>query len=169
MIRILAVGLTLLAAGEAVALSCMRPNLGEDFNRAQADEATYYLGVGTLQVDEPLPVIPNVLQNDQAGRPPVTVKARFEGRFMGTSGFGAETVREVEITVFCLSVWCGGFPPMGAEMAVFFEEGEDGLRLMMGPCGGPLKMAPSPEQIAALEACMQAGTCGPAEIAVFTN
>ncbi len=169
MIRNVVAAAMMLGAGEAAALSCMVPNLGWDFNRLVEVPDMYYVALGTLSTEDPVPDIPLLEQTEGVmDRTGIRFTYTFTGQFLGLGGLGRQVSEEVTVEVVCLSVWCGWFPPSDTEMIMFLREDEDeSLSLEIGPCGGPLLPEPSVAQVAAIRRCMDAGTCAEAEMTVF--
>lgn len=137
------------AAGPALALSCLQPSVARSFEEARAAEEVYAVVLGRFEFERAnLPA---------AGADGVTIPATFDGRVLGPDGFVAETRRPVLLDVTCAMSWCGQIEP-GAETLAFIEQGEDGLKVEITPCPQWVFQGPSPEQIDVARSCMT-GSC----------
>lgn len=163
-----AVAVALVIAGQASALSCMRPDLARSFNEAADDpDRAYVLVTGKLLPNGPLPAPPE--PGNGTERAAVSAEMIFEGRIFGQDGVGEADRYPVTVTAICLGPWCGDFPETDAPMATLFQTGPEGLSLLSGPCGGATHPNPTEEQIAALERCIANGRCSLAEAAAFAE
>ena len=76
-------------ASQAVALSCMRPNIARTFNHVAASEDVYIMGKGTLQATREIPKY-------KQGQPR-KIPAEFTGAFYGLTG--PSEIHTVSLTV----------------------------------------------------------------------
>ncbi|MBR9865082.1 MAG: hypothetical protein GYB24_16715 [Rhodobacteraceae bacterium] len=142
----------LLFGGEVQALSCLRPNLAEAFNRFQASDDTYVIALGKIR---PIGKQPPY----QEGQPR-KMSAELSGRFMGLDGFGAETTRKLTIETHCLAHWCGGLPASpDQEHLMFLRRTADGLTLDMQACPDGSLTLPDEDRIDLLQSCLKRGRC----------
>ena len=159
MIRSFTLAAAVLAAGQASALSCMRPDAVTSYQSAAGAEESYVVlwGDFTFEATEQ----PEV-EDINAPEPAPAVVAGFEGRSIDAGGFGTEFTAPVTLEPSCLAAWCGGFPEPGTGLA-FARIVEDRLVIDLGPCGGWFFQDPAPEDIARVEACNAGGACEVAE------
>lgn len=137
-----------LAAGPALALSCLEPSVTRSFNEARAAAEVYAVVLGRFEFDRAdLPA---------AGGEGATIPAIFDGRVLGSDGFVTEARRPVRLDVTCVSGWCGQIEP-GVETLAFIEQGEDGLRVEVPACPRWVFQEPSAEQLEAAQSCMTGG------------
>lgn len=142
----------LLFGAEVQALSCMRPNLAEAFNRFQASDDTYVIALGKVRPTDKQP--PYV-----EGRPR-KMAAELSGRFMGLDGFGAQTSRSMTIQTHCLAHWCGGLPASpDQEQLMFLRRAAGGLILDMQACPDGSLTLPTKDRIELLQSCLKQGKC----------
>ena len=156
MIRILTLAVALLAAGQAAALSCLRPNVARTFNWHQESADRYTLGIGRV-------IVPGEVPAYVEGQPR-EMPARFSGRLMGRRGPGAPVEMPITVRATCIASWCGGFPEGDGALIVYLKATPAGRVLEVGPCPGDLEPT-SPAREAMLQRCLQRGACTEAEIA----
>lgn len=155
MLRALVMALIVMP-GAALGLSCVKPNMGEDFNRIAEAPELYWIAYGTLRQTGP--------RTEVAEGQPFSVPYEFEGRI----NFGRDMRTEkLTLKATCLSAWCGGQPSENTPVFMYLEHQDDGLVLNSGPCGGDFVDAPSLGQLGALRACLKNGRCEEAEINAF--
>ena len=140
--------------GNALALSCMQPNMARSFNDKAADTQVWMLVEGKfvaelalsdlLRLPPPRPGEPVPQQESRT----VTASAQFTGRQLGgTHSTPLET--QVSLEVSCLTPWCGSFPPVGTSVLAFLAVGDGGnLTLRSGLCPGAFQAQPTPKQVA---------------------
>lgn len=142
----------LLFATQARALSCLRPNLAEAFNRFQASEDTYIIALGKIR---PTGTEPPLTEGK-----PRTMPAELTGKFMGLDGFGADTTRALTIQTHCVAHWCGGLPASPDEdHLMFLRRTAAGLVLDMQACPDGTLTLPSKDRINLLQSCLTRGKC----------
>ncbi|SMX46625.1 hypothetical protein [Actibacterium lipolyticum] len=159
MIR-LALTLSLCLAGQANALSCMRPDVARSFQFANESDKLFVLAHGKLIAPDPGPR-QRPEKNGQHGASR-SYDATFEGKGISPRGFDAPFTAPVTITETCLSVWCGK-APLNQDVVVFIEKSETGYLVEEGPCGGMIFAAPSPTDLKRLTNCMRGKKCEPME------
>lgn len=159
-VRTAALGLGLLAAGPAAALSCLRPDVANAYRMAAEAEEAYVVLLGEFTFAPSQQ--PQTTGDINAPEPAPPVPAGFSGKSLSAEGFSRDFAGEVTLEPECLAAWCGGFPEPGEALAFVLKEGES-YRLVLGPCGGTHFPVPTPEQIARVEACHAGGDCAPAD------
>ncbi len=141
-------------AGQATALSCMRPDPIASFQNAAEAEESYFVLYGTLTFDES--ALPESV--GMGNRPePVPIPAEFTGKGLSQDGFVNDYAGPITLQPTCAGSWCGG-AKSGVE-AVFFVQVDDVPTVVAGPCGGKIFENPSPAVLDALTTCMQGGEC----------
>ncbi len=151
-----AVFFLLTLASQAVALSCIRPNVGRTFNTVAASEKTYVMGQGVLIAKGEIPKYQSGVARQ--------ILAEFTGVFYSTSGSSTKHTVPVIVDAICYASWCGGFPKEDSGMVVFLEQSSNGYRLESNPCDGNFKMSPTPEDMEILHKCLKKGKCSQAQI-----
>ncbi|MGJ8622720.1 MAG: hypothetical protein ACSHW1_08070 [Yoonia sp.] len=154
-IGVLATALALLA-GQASALSCLRPDPVETFQRLAAAPESYFVLYGTLSFDES--ALPGGMRMDQNAGMPDPVPGRFVGKGLSTSGFTIPYVTNVMVQATCAGPWCGS-ARSGGEAVYFVPSGPAPVSLQATPCGDMIFPDPSPAVLEMLTSCMQGGTC----------
>lgn len=159
--------------GQAMALSCLKPNMGRSFNERAADDQVWVLAEGQILADLPLQDLLRLPPPGENGQMPVqeTRTVSAGGSFVGRQ-LGAKTEAplndRIALSVECLSPWCGAFPPEGTPLLAFLKRTADGgLALEAGLCPRGFVERPSAAQVSALRNCLAKGSCGAAEIAAF--
>jgi hypothetical protein len=140
-------------AGQAVALSCVRPDAVNTFERVSEDAASYYLLYGTLDFDvakQPKGVV-------NAERNPDPIVAQFAGFALNTSGFTTSYSRAVTLQPVCFGPWCGGETP-GVKSLFFAQVDGDQIIIESTPCGGFVLPEPSQSLLDKMTSCMN-GNC----------
>ncbi len=141
---------------QAMALTCIRPNIGLTFNSVATSEKTYIMGRGTLTPKSKIPKYQSGIERQ--------IPAEFTGVFYGASGLTSERRVPVIVDAICYASWCGGFPKEDSEMVVFLEQSSNGYRLESNPCDGNFKISPTPEDMEILHKCLKNGKCSQAQI-----
>lgn len=157
MIRALAICLTLLPS-LAQALSCVPWDVTNAYLRADAAEEAYVPVLGTLEFDETLLPVVDLIRQDHV--PPLTeIPARFEGHALGPRGGVVAFVTDVTLKVQCFGPWCPS-AVSGPVLGFLQKEGQT-YSLTTDPCGSDMFSNPAPEQIKALRDCLDGGPCAP--------
>ncbi|WP_417603898.1 hypothetical protein [Primorskyibacter flagellatus] len=143
--------LLMLVAGQANALSCMRPDVARDYAQAASADETYFVVTGMLSFDPSgLPVVD---YDNQSATPPETdIAAHLTGKTLTSGGFTAEFDRDVILRVHCFGPWCAS-PQPDTRYLSFVESTEQGLVMHVDPCGGLSHPEPTPEMQARVLAC----------------
>jgi hypothetical protein len=144
-------------ASQAQALSCMPTNLAELFNRLQASEKIYTIGVGKIRLTPP---VPRYVYGQ-----PRTVSGEFQGRFMGRAGLGKEKVVPLTVQSLCAGEWCGGLPEEGTVEYIAFLRQSDGANILdIDPCPEGILSIPTDQSLDLLQRCMKRGKCSDADV-----
>ena len=141
-----------LFANEAVALSCLRPDVVNAFHEASDSDKRYVVLKGQFAF---APV--------EEKQPPAeaSVDADFSGRLLTASGFTQQVTAPVTINLTCAGQWCAKLEP-NLDMIAFVEEtANEGLEFNVGPCYPFTFIDPSLEDVKRLENCAQGGACKP--------
>lgn len=146
-----------LIAGQASALSCIRPDPIDTFQRLAAAEESYFVLSGTLTFDEDL-LPPGVSQNQTPA--PEVIPARFNGMGLTRDGFVNAYVSPINLQVTCAGPWCGS-AQSGMEGVFFVEATKPLATVIADPCGGMIFAPVSDAQKEMLTSCMAGGTCQP--------
>lgn len=144
-----------LAAGQASALSCVKPDPVAAFNFAAESEKTYLILRGKLGFD------PKKLQ-DPAG-PPIATKiaTNFKGKLLTADGFTDDIEVPVTLALNCAGPWCARISPNTDYMA-FVVQMDQELIFGVSPCYQFAFANPTEEAIERVEQCAAGGPCEPA-------
>lgn len=145
----------MLIANQSVALSCMRPDPIDSFQRFAAAPERYFVLYGTLTFDEDL--LPETDMINQT-RDPDPIPGRFVGKGLTQDGFTSDYIGSVNLQVTCAGPWCGG-AASGGEAVFFVPFTEPPVSLIAEPCGSMIFPEPSQATLDMLTSCMQGGTC----------
>jgi hypothetical protein len=156
MIRPVLLALSLVAATEAAALTCLPADPIRDFREAQAAPESYHILHGRLSFDPSL--MPQGVSDDP-GVAPNPVDAQFEGFALGPEGFTKPVEAEVILQSTCAGPYCGTFGP--GEALLFAEITDTGYLVRIGPCGGGAFDQVSQDTLDGLAACLRGESCGP--------
>ena len=145
------------AAGPALSLSCLPPDVIRSYNEAAASEKSYVVVHGTLSFDEGQ--LPEVDLNRQDETPPETdIPGRLTGKSLSQAGFEAEFDRPVTVRAMCFGPWCGR-PVSGTDYLSFLEKSGDSYVLAVTPCGGFEFAEPTKAMLKQVTQCMQGNSC----------
>lgn len=154
---LLTAALIFLTATQSVALSCMRPDPIETFQRLAAADESYFVLRGKLSFDETaLP--PSVGTNEMMQ--PVPIPGFFHGKGLTKEGFTSDYVSNVLLQVNCAGPWCGS-AQSNVDAVWFVPFSDPPAILQADPCGSMTFYDPSDAVIEMLESCMAGGTCAP--------
>ena len=156
MIRPVLVALSLFAATQAAALTCLPADPIRNFREAQAAPESYHILHGRLRFDRSL--MPRGVSDDP-GVAPNPVDAQFEGFALGSEGFTTPVEAEVVLQSTCAGPYCGTFGP--GEALLFAEITEAGYLVRIGPCGGGAFDQVNQDTLDGLAACLRGEGCGP--------
>ena len=152
---ILSTTLALLAAGQASALSCIRPDPAMTFNHVASVPEPWFILLGELTFDEALLPEPDLSNPDQSYAP---IPASFRGKGLTKAGFTSEYVSPVQVQIECAGPWCGS-AVSGGEALYFVRADSDPATIVASPCGEYVFPDPTPEVIDRLTGCINAGLC----------
>ncbi len=138
-------------ATQAMALSCMPPNIAHTFNYLHASPKTYVMGLGKITAME---TIPEYVRGEERH-----ISAEFKGVFLGTSGRTKQQSLLLTVDTTCVSVWCGNFPKTDKQMLVFLQKTDVGYQMESSPCGGHFKISPTSKDIRTLKQCLKNNGC----------
>ena len=156
MIRLLSLFTALcMIASQSLALSCLRLDPVETFQRLAAAPEQYFVLYGTLTFDEA--ALPEMDLSNQTPAPE-PIPGHFEGKGLTREGFTSDYVSTVNVQVQCAGPWCGG-AASGVEAVFFVPFSEPPVSLIAEPCGGMIFPEPSEATLGMLTSCMQGGTC----------
>ncbi len=147
-----------LISGQAFALSCMRPDPVETFQRLAAEPESYFVLYGTLTFDEN--ALPRGSNSFEDTAPPAPIPARFVGKGLSKAGFSTPYVSEALLQVTCAGPWCGS-ARSGGEAIYFVPASDPPVTMQAGACGGMIFDDPAPNVLEMLTSCMQGGICTP--------
>ena len=153
---ILALSLTALA-GQAGALSCLRPDPIDTFKQVAAAPEGYYVLYGQLTFDEA--ALPSGVSNDNFRDPP-PIPAQFTGKGLTLQGFTSDYISPVNLQVGCAGPWCGS-ARSGVDAIYFVRADDPPVTMQAGPCGGMIFEEPDQATLDMLTSCMQGGECSP--------
>lgn len=142
MIRTGLTAAALLAAGQAAALSCVRPDLARSFNEAAASEKQYVVLYGTFDFD--LRKLPQVgWDRQQDTKPDNPIRAKFIGESLSRQGFVPSAISGMTLNAQCFRPWCAAIATDTPYLA-FVEKTGDSYTLAISPCGGFAFVTPNP-------------------------
>ena len=155
--QILIAGLLAATGGQAMALSCLRPDPIATYKQLAAAPESYFVLRGELTFDETaLP--PSVGQNDTVAPDPIP--GQFVGTGLTKEGFTADYVTDVLLQVSCAGPWCGS-AQSGVEAVWFVPFSDPPATLQADPCGTMAFYQPTEAVIEMLESCMAGDACTP--------
>ncbi len=159
--KLLLTGISLCLPLQAHALSCMRWDAIDVYNRAAEAEERYVIVRGRFLRDGPDRLIEDTQEVE--GMPvPYTYDALFFGEIGSRVGFRTPVELEVEINVTCAASWCGFPPDDGHDMLAFLQvDNNRNYSLISGPCPFSLIPEPTDEILDQIVACMRSQNCEP--------
>lgn len=141
-------------AGQAQALSCLRPDVARTFEWAAEAEESYVVLLGRFDFETP------DLRSDRNLNPQeVRSAARFSGQSLSVEGFQDNVPLDVTIVFSCLASWCGSMDQNNSDVLAFVERTPEGYVLSVGPCFDTVFDRVDATQIARVEACMRGEAC----------
>jgi len=144
------------AAGQASALSCIRPDVAAAFNYvAEADDSFVVLrGSFDFPTDQlPDPAAPPVAKS---------IKSTFSGDLLTGDGFTDAVEAPVTLALTCAGPWCGRISP-NTDYIAYVLQTDTQLILDVGPCYQFAFPNPTDETVALVEQCAAGGDCTPAK------
>ncbi|MEM9108370.1 MAG: hypothetical protein AAGC96_22245 [Pseudomonadota bacterium] len=146
--------LVCLSAGQATALSCMRPDVATTFNQMNAVPEDVYVLRGILTFDEGL--LPQGVVNEE--RNPEPIPARFVGKGLTLDGFTARFESPVIVQSLCFGPWCGAVGA-GDEIITFAKVLGDKIVVEVDPCGSTVFYEPTQSMVEDLKSCIRGDIC----------
>jgi hypothetical protein len=146
-----------LTATQSLALSCLRPDPVETFQRLAAAEERYFVLYGTLDFDERLLPEPDLTNQDPSPEP---IPGHFTGKGLSRQGFTTDYIANVTLQIQCFGPWCGG-AASGVPAVWFVPFSDPPATLQADPCGSMTFYEPSDAAVEMLESCMAGGVCTP--------
>lgn len=142
-----------LLAGQAAALSCMRPDPIVAFQRAAESTDEYFVLYGTLDFDASL--LPDAVDSQQRHHAPIP--AMFRGNGLSKTGFDQRFDAPVVLQPFCAGPWCGQTTPHQPAL-IFARVVDDQVLIELGPCVDLLFAVPTLADLQKMVQCMN-GNC----------
>ena len=137
------------SAGQAQALSCVRPDPVTSFATASASHLPYLVLTGELTAP------PATNETEQQ---PVALGATLTGFGLATDGFSVPFDGEVVIDVTCAGPWCGARPASGPIMAFARIDGPVPV-IEASACGGWLFTDPDQAMLDRMTDCINGAAC----------
>ena len=148
MIRVAAAALALMA-GQAQALSCIRPDPVTSFSTASVSDLPYLVLTGELTA----PSATGVTEQK-----PVSATAHLSGFGLANDGFTVPFDGDVVLDVTCAGPWCGGLPASGPIMAFARIDGPVPV-IELSACGGWLFADPDQATLDRMTDCINGKAC----------
>ena len=149
----------LATTGQALALSCVPPDVARSFVEAQKSDKAYVVVHGRLSYDTAL--LPSRNRADINDMPPrTTLSARLTGKALTRSGFTADFDVPVKLEIHCWGPWCSGTSP-DIDQLLFVEKTEAGYVFAAEPCGQFEFAEPTQRQLGIVRNCMRGRSCEP--------
>jgi hypothetical protein len=142
-----------LTASQAMALSCMPPDVARGFNQIASSNQTYVVLNGTFSFAARPP------RGDEQRPQTQSYAAKFNGTLLTGNGFTDE-ISDVLVTINsnCAASWCGDITP-GIDYIAFVEQNGRNLTLQAEPCTIFAYPEPTQEQIQRVEDCAAGKAC----------
>lgn len=144
-------------SGQAQALSCLRPDPIDTFQRVAAAAESYHVFYGQLTFDEN--ALPSGVLANQT-RIPDPIPGRFVGKSLTADGFTRDYVSNVMLQIGCAGPWCGS-ARSGVDAVYFVPATDPPVTMQANPCGGMIFEDPSEAVLDMLTSCMQGSACSP--------
>ncbi|SEW45544.1 hypothetical protein SAMN04488515_3350 [Cognatiyoonia koreensis] len=148
--------LTVLWAGQAAALSCLRPDPVRSFQQFKDAPEAYHILYGTLSFDENL--MPQGVVNEERNPPPVT--AQFVGKGLTSEGFSVDLDRAITLQPICAGPWCGSIAS-DVPYLMFAQVEGPAITLAIPACGGTAFADPTVADLDQMTRCLTGGSCSP--------
>ncbi|MFQ1699375.1 hypothetical protein ACJ5NV_02155 [Loktanella agnita] len=152
----LALALSALAT-QSAALSCMRPDPVETFNRVAAAPDDYYVLYGQLTFDTD--ALPEAVSQIPVAEPD-PIDAFFRGKGLTRQGFTSDYISPAALQVTCAGSWCGS-ARSGVDALYFVRADGAPVTMEAGACGGMIFEQPDQATLNMMVSCMQGGECSP--------
>ena len=156
MLRVAALLVSCIWVGtQATALSCIQPDVTNDYGRAAASEDEHIVVLGDLMfAEQHFPEPEDINEPTQNG---AEIIGWFNGHSLSPGGFDRRFERDVTLRFSCAGPWCGGTAP-GTHMAFLKREGSSYI-MTLGPCGGMVYRDPTEVQKSQAISCMRNKDC----------
>lgn len=141
-----------LMTGQAQALSCLPPDVARTFTWASKADERFVVLLGRFTHDAD-PLVPG----SGSEKTTLEVAGTFNGQYLGADGFTNAPTLDVQLNMNCLGPWCGTLGN-DEELLAFIKVTEAGYILDLDLCYSTT-FAPSPENAARAEACMNGQAC----------
>jgi hypothetical protein len=159
--RALASVVACVAAGPALALSCLPWGPTDAYLEAKHAVASYVVVEGRLHFDEGK--LPKTDWDKQELTPQETnIPARVTGMALQRAGWLTPFDGAVTLQVQCYGPWCAGAND-GADYVMFLEQRDAGYLLQVNPCGGFALDNSGGEAADKVLACHQGRRCRPSK------
>jgi hypothetical protein len=135
------------AAAQAQALSCLRPDPVRTFAEIAASADDYYILYGQLTFDE--------LGVADAERS-TQIPAQFTGKGLTQSGFTSDYTSPATVQINCIANYCGS-AQSGIDALYFVRADQTPVTMVASPCGGRIFPEPTQAVLDQMTACMQGG------------
>ena len=141
----------LLLAGQASALSCVRPDPARTYGQVASGSVPYFILFGQLDFEQ------SALSSDPAADP---VAATFRGKSLTADGFVNAYAGPLHLQVNCAASWCGS-ATSGTDALIFVQADQTPGLVTLEPCGTFLFENPDTAALDAVTRCMRDGNCSP--------
>ncbi|MDT0681841.1 hypothetical protein RM543_04020 [Roseicyclus sp. F158] len=150
-IAALLVAAATLSAGQAAALSCLRPDPVRIYTQARDAEEAFRIAYGQLDLSA---VSFPQMESYDVGAPETRdfPGIPFEGHAITKDGFTVPVSTPVTVRLSCLGPWCPT-PPGPEPMMMALEQIGDDWRVDINACGGDAYGQPSKGQLERVVAC----------------
>lgn len=139
------------------ALSCMRPSVERSFQIANDVDDLYVIVNGKLSFDQSDWPIRDKSMRD---KPDVDVPAFVDGSSLGARGFLTPFKDKITLNAQCFGPWCGR-AVNGRDHLMFLRKTDQGYVQDVDPCGSMMFAEPAPDQLKAVQRCLNGGRCVP--------
>lgn len=143
-----------MCAGQASALSCVRPDVAGTFQSVSAPEDTYIVLLGTFSFATPPPQTGLALNPES-----ISLPARFDGQYLGPERFVDGPAFDITLNFTCAASWCGSMRSDAGRSLAFARQTSQGYVLDVGPCGGRVFTRVVDADVQRVEACMRGEAC----------
>jgi hypothetical protein len=138
-------------AGQAAALSCLRPDVQNAFAEANAAPETYVVVLGEFSGG------PGPRAGGTTGGEERTYTARFSGHLMNRDGKARSIDREVTVREGCAASWCSELAT-GQQVLTFLQVDTGAAPLLaLGPCYPDFFTSPTQAQLEVVKQCFVTG------------
>lgn len=159
--RAAALTLCVVAAGPAMALSCLAPSVAGTYRFAADSPENYVIAVGGINATGPSnpPEGAVALGGDINNMQGYTLPARFDGMIFTGSGFTQPWNQQIAVEVTCTIAWCGSYSDQADALFFFRQEANGAYTLEENACPGNVFPNPTGAQLRQVSQCYQGGNC----------